>query len=155
VATVGVVGLGLLGGAVASRLLGAGHAVVGFDVARERVAALEARGGKGAESAVAVARAAEAVFTLLPSLASVEDVVLGPAGLITVGLGSSLDDAARQAIAGMLDFLQEAFGLKRAEARVLASLVVTLRVTQVVNRTVGVHAVLPPDAFTVKRPSAP
>lgn len=82
-ATVGVVGLGLLGGAVASRLLAAGHAVVGFDVARERVAALEARGGKGAESAVAVTRAAEAVLTLLPSLASVEEVVLGSAGLVT------------------------------------------------------------------------
>lgn len=82
-ATVGVVGLGLLGGAVASRLLAAGHAVVGFDVARERITALEARGGKGAPSAVAAARGADAVFTLLPSLASVEEVVLGPAGLIT------------------------------------------------------------------------
>ncbi len=82
-ATVGVVGLGLLGGAVAARLLAAGHAVVGFDVARERVAALEARGGKGAESALAVTRAADAVLTLLPSLASVEEVVLGSAGLIT------------------------------------------------------------------------
>ena len=82
-ATVGVVGLGLLGGAVASRLLAAGQAVVGFDVARERVAALEARGGKGAESAVAVTRAADAVLVLLPSLASVEEVMLGAAGLIT------------------------------------------------------------------------
>ena len=82
-ATVGVVGLGLLGGAVAARLLAAGHAVVGFDVARDRVAALEARGGTGAASAVAVARAGDAVLTLLPSLASVEDVLLGPAGLIT------------------------------------------------------------------------
>jgi L-threonate 2-dehydrogenase len=82
-ATVGVVGLGLLGGAVAARLLAAGHAVVGFDVARERVAALEARGGKGAESALAVTRAADAVLTLLPSLASVEEVVLGSGGLIT------------------------------------------------------------------------
>jgi acetamidase/formamidase len=78
-----------------------------------------------------------------------------PGGLITVGLGSSLDDAARQAIAGMLDYLQETFGLERAEAGVLASLVVDLRVTQVVNRTVGVHAVLPPDAFTVNRPNTP
>jgi acetamidase/formamidase len=78
-----------------------------------------------------------------------------PGGLITVGLGGSLDDAARQAIAGMLDYLQETFGLERAEAGVLASLVVDLRVTQVVNRTVGVHAVLPPDAFTVNRPNTP
>ena len=81
-ATVGVVGLGLLGGAVGSRLLAAGHAVMGFDVVRERVAALEARGGKGADSVAAVARSADAVLTILPSLATVEDVVLGPTGLI-------------------------------------------------------------------------
>jgi len=108
-ATVGVVGLGLLGGAVASRLLAAGHAVVGFDVARERVAALEARGGKGAESAVAVTRAADAVLVLLPSLASVEEVVLGSAGLITAARPdqpivqmSTISPALTEGLAGAL-----------------------------------------------------
>jgi 3-hydroxyisobutyrate dehydrogenase-like beta-hydroxyacid dehydrogenase len=108
-ATVGVVGLGLLGGAVASRLLAAGHAVVGFDVARERVAALEARGGKGAESALAVTRAADAVLTLLPSLASVEEVVLGSAGLITAARPdqpivqmSTISPALTEGLAGAL-----------------------------------------------------
>jgi 3-hydroxyisobutyrate dehydrogenase-like beta-hydroxyacid dehydrogenase len=107
--TVGVVGLGLLGGAVASRLLAAGHAVVGFDVARERVAALEARGGKGADSAVALTRAADAVLTLLPSLASVEDVVLGPAGLVTAARPdqpivqmSTISPALTECLAGAL-----------------------------------------------------
>jgi L-threonate 2-dehydrogenase len=83
-ATVGVVGLGLLGGAIASRLLAAGHAVVGHDVRAERVAALEVLGGTAAASAAAVARAADAVCTLLPTLAAVEDVILGATGLITV-----------------------------------------------------------------------
>jgi 3-hydroxyisobutyrate dehydrogenase-like beta-hydroxyacid dehydrogenase len=82
--TVGIVGLGLLGSAVASRLLAAGHAVVGHDVLPERVAALAARGGKPAASAAAVARESEAVLTLLPSLAAVEEVILGATGLIAV-----------------------------------------------------------------------
>jgi putative dehydrogenase len=83
VTTVGIVGLGLLGGAVASRLLAAGHAVVGHDVRAERMTALEALGGKPAASATAAARASEAVITLLPSLAAVEEVILGAAGLVT------------------------------------------------------------------------
>src|SRR5688572_26214316 len=83
-ATVGVIGTGLLGGAIASRLLAAGHAVVGHDVRPERVAALETLGGKPADSPAAVARVADAVCTVLPSLAAVEDVILGATGLITV-----------------------------------------------------------------------
>ncbi len=80
--TVGLVGLGLLGHAVASRLLAAGHAVVGFDVLAERVQALVALGGKTAPSARAVAGAAEVTCTLLPSLGAVEEAVLGPDGAL-------------------------------------------------------------------------
>ncbi len=80
--TIGVVGLGLLGHAVASRLIKAGHAVVGFDVLSDRVAALTDMGGKAAPSAAAVGQSAEAVCTLLPSLATVEEATLGPAGIL-------------------------------------------------------------------------
>jgi 3-hydroxyisobutyrate dehydrogenase-like beta-hydroxyacid dehydrogenase len=80
--TVGVVGLGLLGHAVASRLLAGGHRVVGHDVLPEKVRALEALGGKAGVSAEAVAQTAEIVCTLLPSLASVEGVILGPRGVL-------------------------------------------------------------------------
>ncbi|MBI4014150.1 MAG: NAD(P)-dependent oxidoreductase [Candidatus Rokubacteria bacterium] len=80
--TVGVVGLGLLGHAVAFRLLAAGHGVIGYDVLPEKVHALAALGGKPAPSAEAVARAAEVVCTLLPSLATVEAAVLGPEGVV-------------------------------------------------------------------------
>jgi len=84
-ATVGIVGLGLLGSAVACRLRAAGHAVVGYDVVPERVQALVAIGGRAAPSAEAVARGSEAVCVVLPSLASVEEVVLGPRGLAASG----------------------------------------------------------------------
>ena len=84
-ATIGIVGLGLLGSAVAARLRGGGHDVVGHDVVAEKVRALEALGGQAAPSAEAVAWAAEAVCVVLPSLAAVEDVVLGPRGLAVAG----------------------------------------------------------------------
>jgi len=84
-ATIGIVGLGLLGSAVAARLRGGGHDVVGHDVVAEKARALEALGGQAAPSAEAVARAAEAVCVVLPSLAAVEDVVLGPRGLAVAG----------------------------------------------------------------------
>src|SRR3990170_1515669 len=81
-ATVGLVGLGLLGAAVASRLRARGHEVVGHDVLPEKIQGLVALGGKGAPSAAAVARGAEVVCTLLPSLASVEEAILGDKGIV-------------------------------------------------------------------------
>jgi 3-hydroxyisobutyrate dehydrogenase-like beta-hydroxyacid dehydrogenase len=81
-AVVGIVGLGLLGHAIASRLIAAGHRVVGHDVVADRVAAVVALGGKGASSASQVAAGAEAVCTVLPSLAVVEHAILGPGGVL-------------------------------------------------------------------------
>jgi 3-hydroxyisobutyrate dehydrogenase-like beta-hydroxyacid dehydrogenase len=80
--TIGIVGLGLLGHAIASRLIKAGHTVVGFDVVPDRVSALTAMGGKPAPSAAAVAQSAEAVCTLLPSLTTVEAAILGAGGIL-------------------------------------------------------------------------
>jgi len=65
-------------------------------------------------------------------------------GYLTLGLGETLDEAAEMALAGMLDHLCGELHVERPEAMALASLVVDLRVTQVVNGgTVGAHAVLP------------
>src|SRR5882672_8766358 len=57
--TVGLVGLGLLGHAVAARLLAAGHTVIGFDVLAERSQALADIGGETARSAAAIAQASD------------------------------------------------------------------------------------------------
>jgi 3-hydroxyisobutyrate dehydrogenase-like beta-hydroxyacid dehydrogenase len=81
-AVVGLVGVGLLGHAVATRLLGAGHEVIGCDVVPGRVAALTAAGGKGVRSIAEVTASAGMVCTLLPSLASVEEAILGPGGVL-------------------------------------------------------------------------
>jgi acetamidase/formamidase len=82
------------------------------------------------------------VTVALSELELTGPVAQTPAGWVTLGLGPSLDEAARAATAAMLDLLEREHGLERADALALASLVVDLRVTQVVNDTVGVHAVL-------------
>ena len=80
--TVGIVGLGLLGHAVASRLIAAKHRVIGYDTVPARVDALKALGGEPAASSAAVTASADVVCTVLPSLAAVESVILGADGIV-------------------------------------------------------------------------
>lgn len=68
-------------------------------------------------------------------------------GWITLGLHEDLDEAAVIALSAMLDLMQEQYGLERAAALSLASLVVDLRITQIVDGVRGVHALLPHGAF--------
>jgi len=89
-APIGIVGLGLLGSAVAGRLRAAGHQVIGHDVVPERNRALEAIGGRAAPSAVVVAEVADPICVVLPSLAAVEDVVLGARGLAATARGRTV-----------------------------------------------------------------
>lgn len=79
---VGIIGVGLLGSAVAGRLLRAGFTVAGYDVRREAVEALARDGLEPAGSVAAAAREAEAVVLVLPSLHAVDEVVRGPGGLL-------------------------------------------------------------------------
>jgi L-threonate 2-dehydrogenase len=83
--TIGIVGLGLLGSAVAARLRATGHGVVGYDVVPACVERLVALGGTAAKSAADVARASEAVCTILPSLGAVESAILGVYGVVAGG----------------------------------------------------------------------
>jgi acetamidase/formamidase len=65
---------------------------------------------------------------------------------LTFGFDQDLTAAAWKANEGMLDLLEREHGLDRREALALASVVVDLRVTQLVNGVLGVHAVLRDDA---------
>ena len=79
---VGLVGLGLLGHALASRFIAGGHDVLGHDVVPEKNAQLIALGGRALGSIPEVTQASELVCVVLPSLATVEDAVLGPEGIL-------------------------------------------------------------------------
>ena len=70
-----------------------------------------------------------------------------PAGWVTMGVADDLDEATAIALDAMLDVLAALHGVSRSAALGLASVVVDLRVTQVVNQVVGVHAVLPHGAI--------
>lgn len=69
-----------------------------------------------------------------------------PVGWITFGLHQDMNEAWVMALDSMLNLMSEQMGIERKEALMLSSLVVDLRVTQVVNGVVGVHAVLPHGA---------
>jgi 3-hydroxyisobutyrate dehydrogenase-like beta-hydroxyacid dehydrogenase len=79
---IGIVGVGLLGSAVAARLLQGGFKVTGYDTRPEQVKALQPQGLQAANSPKEAAAQADAVFTILPSLESVENILVGPGGLI-------------------------------------------------------------------------
>ncbi len=79
---IGIVGVGLLGSAVASRLLARGFEVTGHDTRPEQVTALAASGLRAAKSAADAAAGADAVITILTTPAVVEAVWLGADGLL-------------------------------------------------------------------------
>ena len=66
---------------------------------------------------------------------------------LTFGFDEDLGRAAEIAVEGMLDLIEREHGLSRDDARAFASVVADLRVTQIVNEVLGVHAVLHDDAF--------
>jgi 3-hydroxyisobutyrate dehydrogenase-like beta-hydroxyacid dehydrogenase len=102
---VGLIGIGLVGSAVAERLLGAGYSVVGYDIAEEQTAAFRQLGGEAACCAGAVASACERVILSLPTSAiagSVLDEItprLRPASIVIDTTTGAPEDAVRFAAA--------------------------------------------------------
>ena len=65
-----------------------------------------------------------------------------PSGWVTVGLHEDLEEAAYLAANGMLDLLVERLRMDRHEAAAFASVVMDLRISQLVNFSRGVHAMV-------------
>ena len=74
--TVGIVGLGIMGGAIARNLVERGWRVIGFDIDATRCAELALAGVTIAEDPGRVVGSAPVIMTSLPSPAAVEDVAL-------------------------------------------------------------------------------
>lgn len=66
---------------------------------------------------------------------------------ITFGFHEDLNEATMIALEAMLELMGKQYGVSRTEALALASLVVDLRVTQIVNQVRGVHAVIEDGAL--------
>src|SRR6266545_4674773 len=155
--TIGVVGLGLLGHAVAARLLRTGHVVIGFDVLPEKVAALQALGGQAAASAAAVAQGSEAVCTLLPSLATAESAIVGRHGVLA-GAHTGLAVVQMSTISPTLtEKLARSVTARPVLESVLPRAVLVGRVAQamtlklVANLLVALHSAAAAEALTLAR----
>lgn len=70
-----------------------------------------------------------------------------PSGWVTFGFDEDLTKAQEKALYEMVTLISERYDVSRQYALNIASLVVDLRVTQVVNQVKGVHAILPHDAI--------
>jgi len=105
-ANLGFVGLGVMGGRMAKRLIDAGHSVTGYNRTKAKAQWLIDAGMKWADSARAVAEASEMTFSMVTNTEALEAVARGPDGIIA-GLGpgkiyidmSTVSPAASRALA--------------------------------------------------------
>ncbi|HZD38630.1 MAG TPA: NAD(P)-dependent oxidoreductase [Actinomycetes bacterium] len=79
-ADLGFIGLGVMGGRLAERLLDAGHRVTGYNRTRSRAEWLVERGMRMAASPREVVRAAETTFSMVSDAAAMRAVTEGPDG---------------------------------------------------------------------------
>ena len=85
-ANLGFVGLGVMGSQMVDRLLGKGHAVIGYNRTREKAQWLLGRGMKWADSPRAVCSAADITLVMVANSDALLAVAEGPDGLLA-GLG--------------------------------------------------------------------
>ncbi|HJX48866.1 MAG TPA: NAD(P)-dependent oxidoreductase [Gaiellaceae bacterium] len=81
-AELGYVGLGVMGGGVAKRLLDAGHTVTGWNRTRDKAQWLIDAGMQWADTPRDVAQASDIVFTMVTNTAAVQAVTEGPDGIL-------------------------------------------------------------------------
>ncbi|MDE1867783.1 MAG: NAD(P)-dependent oxidoreductase, partial [Thaumarchaeota archaeon] len=79
---VGVIGTGLLGTAVAKRLLSTGHKVTVYNRTKEKTKSLKILGAQVAESPKRVAEKSDLVITIVKDANAVESIAFGKEGII-------------------------------------------------------------------------
>jgi acetamidase/formamidase len=106
--------------------------------------------GDGEVSQLAIEAAierAQVTISVRDDLPLTMPIAWTPDTWIAFGFHKDLDRAAAIAVDGMLDLMTRELGLGRREALAYASVVVDLRITQMVNGVRGVHARLAHDAL--------
>lgn len=91
---VGLVGLGLVGTALAQRLISAGRTVIGFDIRPEARQALQTQGIRVASTPRDIGRECAVVVLAVFDTAGVIDVVEGPEGLVAGGAVRTIIDCS-------------------------------------------------------------
>src|SRR5499427_6842200 len=92
-ANIGYVGLGVMGGQMANRLLEKGHTVTGYNRTRSKAQKLIDKGLKFADSPRAVAASTDVVFSMVTNTQALAQIADGPNGIIEgLGPGKVWDD---------------------------------------------------------------
>ena len=79
---VGVAGLGMMGAAIAQRLIEVGHTVTVWNRTADKVKPVVAAGGTAAATPTTLVGASEAIITILTDSAAIDAVYGGPSGLL-------------------------------------------------------------------------
>src|SRR4051812_28055299 len=87
---VGVAGLGLMGAAIAQRLIEVGHQVAVWNRSAAKAKPLAEAGAAVAATPAELAKMSEVVITILTDAAAIDGVYGGPAGLLTVDIRGKL-----------------------------------------------------------------
>jgi 3-hydroxyisobutyrate dehydrogenase-like beta-hydroxyacid dehydrogenase len=120
-AKIGFLGLGMMGSAIASRLLDAGNDVTVWNRTAEKAQPLADRGASLAASPAEAALGADVVITMLADPAALEQVMFGDRGLAAaLHPGQTLIDMSTvgpDAVAGVLTRLPESLGFADAPVR--------------------------------------
>lgn len=85
-AKIGFVGLGVMGGRIAKRLMDAGHTVIGYNRTKSKAQWLLEAGMEWADTPRQAAEAADVVFSMVTNTEAVRAVATGPEGILA-GLG--------------------------------------------------------------------
>jgi 3-hydroxyisobutyrate dehydrogenase-like beta-hydroxyacid dehydrogenase len=94
-ANLGYIGLGAMGGRMASRLIDKGHHVIGYNRTRSKAQWLIDRGMRWADSPRAVAENADVIFVMVTDSKSLDSVSGGPDGFVAgVGEGKVIVDSS-------------------------------------------------------------
>ena len=80
--TVGFIGIGRMGSAISGNLQKAGYPMVVLDVREEATKPLVEKGARLAGSPAEVARLSDVIFTSLPTPSEVDEVAIGPDGIL-------------------------------------------------------------------------
>jgi 3-hydroxyisobutyrate dehydrogenase-like beta-hydroxyacid dehydrogenase len=81
-ANIGFVGLGVMGGRIAKRLMAAGHTLTGYNRTRSKAQVLLDAGMRWGDSPRAVAESADVIFSMVTNTLALEAIFEGPEGIL-------------------------------------------------------------------------
>ena len=134
--TLGIVGVGIMGGAMAKNLCQAGFPIVAYDVSADALRRIEALGGSAAGSPAEVAQAASVVITSLPTEAALRAAIGGAGGSASARANPLVIEMSTM----RLDIKQEMRALLAAAGKTLLDCPVSGTGAQAANKDLVVFA---------------